>query len=249
MPRQAGHPEDPVDASLILAKFDPELLVLLAETLGNPLVLLISNAHLSKAFCEAARNAQGLFKHAELRLRADDAAVASVVSKCPQLSSLDLRYCRTITDVALRAVASSCPQLSSLSLGYCNKIADAAVAKGCPKLSSLDLGCCDMITDGAGGDGGLGLPAALVAPLGELPQHRRGLPTIGALGTCWLLVSQRIISHTVGGWQHWTSRGDGSCGEHAPGFLSAPCHVLRSASRVWLLLLCVVSLEPLRDAL
>ena len=152
MPRQAGHQEDPVDASLILAKFDPELLVLLAETLGNPLVLLISNAHLSKAFCEAARNAQGLFKHAELRLRADDAAVASVVSKCPQLSSLDLRYCRTITDVALRAVASSCPQLSSLSLGYCNKIADAAVAavaKGCPKLSSLDLGCCDMITDGA----------------------------------------------------------------------------------------------------
>ena len=149
MLRQAGHQEDPVDASLILAKFDPELLVLLAETLGNPLVLLISNAHLSKAFCEAARNAQGLFKHAELRLRADDAAVASVVSKCPQLSSLDLRYCRTITDVALRAVASSCPQLSSLSLGYCNKIADAAVAKGCPKLSSLDLGCCDMITDGA----------------------------------------------------------------------------------------------------
>ena len=106
-----------VDVGPIFAEIPSEILLQLAETTGDPMALLVSWAHLSKAFCEAARNAQGLFKHAELRLRADDAAVASVVSKCPQLSSLDLRYCRTITDVALRAVASSCPQLSSLSLG------------------------------------------------------------------------------------------------------------------------------------
>ena len=34
-----GRQEDRVDVSLILSKFDPELLVHLAETLGNPLAL------------------------------------------------------------------------------------------------------------------------------------------------------------------------------------------------------------------
>jgi len=56
-----------VDGSLILAEFDPALLVFLAETLGNPLVLLVAKAHLSKAFREAARNALALLKCADLR--------------------------------------------------------------------------------------------------------------------------------------------------------------------------------------
>ena len=49
--------ENRVDGSLILAGFPSELLVHLAETLGDPLALLVSKAHLSKAFCEAARAA------------------------------------------------------------------------------------------------------------------------------------------------------------------------------------------------
>ena len=53
-----------VDGSLILAE---ALLVFLAETLGNPLVLLVAKAHLSKAFREAARNALALLKCADLR--------------------------------------------------------------------------------------------------------------------------------------------------------------------------------------
>ena len=40
--------ENRVDGSLILAEFPSELLVHLAETLGNPLALLVSKAHLSK---------------------------------------------------------------------------------------------------------------------------------------------------------------------------------------------------------
>ena len=56
----------PVDGSLTLAGFPSELLVILAETLGNPLVLLGSKAHLSKAFHEAARAAQASLKHADL---------------------------------------------------------------------------------------------------------------------------------------------------------------------------------------
>ena len=47
--------QDLVDGSLILAQFPSELLLQLAESLGNPLALLVSKAHLSKAFCEAAR--------------------------------------------------------------------------------------------------------------------------------------------------------------------------------------------------
>ena len=49
-----------VDGSLILVGFPSELLVQLVESLGNPLALLVSKAHLSKAFCEAARNALGV---------------------------------------------------------------------------------------------------------------------------------------------------------------------------------------------
>ena len=40
--------QDLVDGSLILAEFPSELLVILAETLGNPLALLVSKAHLSR---------------------------------------------------------------------------------------------------------------------------------------------------------------------------------------------------------
>jgi hypothetical protein len=41
--------EDPVDGSPILAELPSELLVLVAQTLGNLLALLVSKAHLSKA--------------------------------------------------------------------------------------------------------------------------------------------------------------------------------------------------------
>ena len=60
-----------------------DILAVLAEMLGNPLALLVSKAHLSKAFYEAARYALGLLEHAGLHRwsgTVDDAAV--VVSKC-----------------------------------------------------------------------------------------------------------------------------------------------------------------------
>ena len=83
-----------VDGSLLLAGFPSELLLQLAESLGNPLALLVSKAHLSKAFCEAARDAQGLLTRVDLRKwhrTVDDAVVAAVVAKCTQLSSLNLQ--------------------------------------------------------------------------------------------------------------------------------------------------------------
>ena len=152
--------ENRVDGSLILAGFPSDLLVLLAEMLRNPLALLVSKAHLSKAFCEAARAAQATLKHADLREWArtvDDAVVAAVVSKCSQLSSLNLEGCSKITDAAVVAVAAGCPQLTTLNLGCgnlggCGKITDAAVvavASGCKQLTTLNLRGCRHITDAA----------------------------------------------------------------------------------------------------
>ena len=136
--------ENRVDGSLILAEFPSELLVHLAETLGNPLALLVSKAHLSKAFREAARAAQATLKHADLREWAhtvDDAVVGAVVATCSQLSALNLACCGKITDAAVVAVASGCKQLTTLNLDSCSNITDAAVqavASACPHLT-VDL--------------------------------------------------------------------------------------------------------------
>ena len=96
---------------------------------------------MSKAFREAARAAQATLRHADLcKWAVDDAVMGAVVSKCSQLSSLNLEGCGKITDAAVLAVASGCKQLSSLDLGRCGNITDAAVvavASGCKQLATL----------------------------------------------------------------------------------------------------------------
>ena len=144
---------------MLLAEFPSELLVLLARRSGNPLALLVSEAHLSKSFRSAAcRALQAVLECADLRewyRTVDDAAVAAVVSKCPQLSSLVLSGCKQITEVEVAAVVSKCPKISSLNLTGCEQITDAAVvavASGCPQLTSLTLSFedgCEQITDEA----------------------------------------------------------------------------------------------------
>ena len=142
-----------VDGSLILADFPSELLVILAETIGNPLGLLVSKAHLSTSFHEAACAALAILESVDLSKwsrTVDDAAVAAVASKCPQLSSLYLSFCGRITDAAVVAVASGCKQLVSLILDRCENITDVAVvavAFGCKRLTSLGLDSCHGITD------------------------------------------------------------------------------------------------------
>ena len=149
-----GCDTEEIDIGLKLAELPGDILLQLAETLGNPLALLVSKAHLSKAFREAARNAQGLLKHAGLHRWArtvDDAAVAAVVLNCSQLSSLHLHGCGRITDAAMLAVASECEQLMSLNLACCYDLTDAAVvavASGCKQLTTLYLPFCN-ITDAA----------------------------------------------------------------------------------------------------
>ena len=154
---QEPPPPQPATAAsscmLKLEDFPSELLVYLAETLGNPLALLVSKAHLSKAFCTAARTAQATLTTLNLACswayysKITDAAVVAVTSACKQLTSLNLHGCHNITDAAVQAVASACKQLTTLHLGGCSNITDAAVAavaSGCKQLTTLNLGGCDI---------------------------------------------------------------------------------------------------------
>ena len=82
----------------------------------------------------------------------DDEGVQYIARYCPQLSSLNLGYCKKITDAGVIGLGQGgCPQLSSLNLIRCDKITDAGVIGlcqgGCPQLSSLNLYGCDKITD------------------------------------------------------------------------------------------------------
>ena len=152
----AGHvgEEGPIDLGLKLAEFPSDLLVMLAQTLGNPLALLVAKAHLSKAFCEAARAAQGLLTQVDLskwRLVTDE-TVKVVASRCKQLTTLNVRFCRLITDAAVVAVTSGCKQLTTLDVRFGHNLTDAAVvavASGCKQLTTLNLFRCRNITDAA----------------------------------------------------------------------------------------------------
>ena len=222
--------EQVLDGSLALARFDPELLLHLAETVGNPLLLLVSKAHLSKAFRDAARDAQGLLKHIDLREwreTIDDAVVTEVVSRSPLLSTLNMHGCRSITDAALKAVGSNCKQLTNLDIGSRRSeiMTDAgvvAVACGCTQLTTLNLGgCWREITDAALVAVGSGCPklswldlsycfnitdAAVVAVAAGCPQ----LTTIN-LGGCGNITDVAVMA-VASGCPQLTSLDLTSCG-------------------------------------
>jgi hypothetical protein len=59
-----------------------------------------------------------------------------------QLTSLNLRYCQSITDASVVQLAHKCSQLTSLDLTGCRNITDASViqlAHKCSQLTSLNL--------------------------------------------------------------------------------------------------------------
>ena len=136
---ETGRRESPVDGSLILAEAQ---VTERAKALGNLLALLVSKAHLSKAFCKAARAAQATLTTLNLAhcSKITDVAVVAVASACKQLTSLNLGGCGDITDAAVEAVASGCSQLTSVNLFGCNNISNAAVedlASECEQLTTL----------------------------------------------------------------------------------------------------------------
>ncbi|KAI3907511.1 hypothetical protein MKW92_006444 [Papaver armeniacum] len=68
----------------------------------------------------------------------------------PRLQSLDISYCRKLTDKGLTAIAEGCRNLRNLHLVGCRFITDGtliALSKNCPHLEALALQGCINITD------------------------------------------------------------------------------------------------------
>ncbi|KAF9365240.1 Dynein regulatory complex subunit 6 [Mortierella sp. NVP85] len=82
-----------------------------------------------------------------------DTAVSLIVDRCQYLESINLSYCRQLTDLGLFSVAKFCRRnLRTLTLTGNLKITDnslVAVAKHCPQIQRLLLGECSQITDSA----------------------------------------------------------------------------------------------------
>ncbi|KAF9183246.1 hypothetical protein BGZ51_004168 [Haplosporangium sp. Z 767] len=82
-----------------------------------------------------------------------DTAVALIVDKCQYLETINLSYCRQLTDLGLFSVAKFCRRnLRVLHLTGNLKMTNAsllAVAKHCPRIEKLFLGECSQITDSA----------------------------------------------------------------------------------------------------
>ncbi|KAF9990712.1 Transcription factor COE1 [Mortierella antarctica] len=82
-----------------------------------------------------------------------DTAIALIVDKCQYLETINLSYCRQLTDLGLFSVAKFCRRnLRVLHLTGNLKMTNAsllAVAKHCPQIEKLYLGECSQITDSA----------------------------------------------------------------------------------------------------
>ncbi|KAG0349787.1 Dynein regulatory complex subunit 6, partial [Gamsiella multidivaricata] len=82
-----------------------------------------------------------------------DTAVALIVDRCQYLKTIDLSYCRQLTDLGLLSVAKFCRRnLRVLHLTGNLKMTNAsllAVAKHCPQIQKLFLAECSQITDAA----------------------------------------------------------------------------------------------------
>ncbi|RWW33404.1 hypothetical protein GW17_00001892 [Ensete ventricosum] len=70
-----------------------------------------------------------------------DEAIALIASRCPNLTRLKLRACRTVTDAGMAAVADRCPGLRKLSVGSCTFGSKGieAVVRGCALLEELSI--------------------------------------------------------------------------------------------------------------
>ncbi|MEO1480413.1 MAG: hypothetical protein AAFV01_17780, partial [Bacteroidota bacterium] len=77
-----------------------------------------------------------------------DAFVVSLLSA--KVTSINLAYCRSISDVLINAIAANCPALVSLNVALCDALTDEAImaiAANCLSLASLGVCDCRALTD------------------------------------------------------------------------------------------------------
>ena len=80
----------------------------------------------------------------------DDKALCGVLPALPSLQSLDVRYCKGVSDVTLECVSLHNPHLTTLRIGFTGGVSDtglSALARGCTCLRVLDLSDCRRVTD------------------------------------------------------------------------------------------------------
>jgi len=73
-----------------------------------------------------------------------------IAEDCPNLEDLDLFGCSLITDIGIIRIAECCPHLENLNMEDCRNITDTSIirlSECCPNIKSLDLDGCDDISD------------------------------------------------------------------------------------------------------
>ena len=118
---------------------------------SNPILFRILTDDLGMSENEA----QGQLKRNTLTLypQFDDVTddiVIAISENWPELTSVDLRMCRSITDTAVLALAENCRGLTVISLERCPKITDRAVialATNCAGMTNINLSYCSNITN------------------------------------------------------------------------------------------------------
>lgn len=80
-----------------------------------------------------------------------DAGACALVSKCPNLVTLDLSYCGEITDMLLYKLAETLPlTFLALLVNGCSKVHDegiVALSRGCTNLKQLEISGCFKVSD------------------------------------------------------------------------------------------------------
>lgn len=77
-----------------------------------------------------------------------DDTLERICSNCPNLKSLDLSSCYSLS-ASVASIVRHCPQLESLSLRYGAAQQGLGSLAGCSHLRALDLGHCRQLTDAA----------------------------------------------------------------------------------------------------
>ena len=81
-----------------------------------------------------------------------DGGLMKLAEGCPQLESISLAFCRTITGLGISHMAQHCPRLVSLNLSECYLISDdgfCAIAQRCQGLQIAELSNCPGLSNAA----------------------------------------------------------------------------------------------------
>ena len=81
-----------------------------------------------------------------------DGGLMKLVEGCPQLESISLAFCRTITGLAIAHMAQHCSRLISINLSECYMIGDdgfCAIAQRCQGLQIAELSNCPGLSNAA----------------------------------------------------------------------------------------------------